>query len=234
MPVEQRRTSQHGGAPGGRHGHGHGTSKTPTSSSQSNRRRSSSNLSGAKLSAKTKMKEHPSPQPTPEPEIINKPDVDPNEEENVDVLHTDPITNGTLNEVNEIDEVSRENSVDNEPKIEIEEEKPKSFNDNIIEFTEIFESDRFQKVDQDYPVEDLISIVTAISHTIEEFKQQTLSSQNQLEGLRMKMREVKENIHSTVTKTSMQFPNGKFVSIYCRSWLNRHSSCSTNAYKMDN
>lgn len=76
----------------------------------------------------------------------------------------------------------------------------RSFNDNILEFTEIFDSDRYKNVDEDYPVEDLIGVVAQISNTIEEFKQQTQNSQQQLEGLRMKMKQVKENIQFSVSR----------------------------------
>ncbi|KAK3095023.1 hypothetical protein FSP39_009314 [Pinctada imbricata] len=42
----------------------------------------------------------------------------------------------------------------------------RSFNDNILEFTEIFDSDKYRTVDEAYPVDDLISVVGQISDSI--------------------------------------------------------------------
>lgn len=85
-----------------------------------------------------------------------------------------------------------------------EEYKIKSFNDKILEYSEVFDSDRFNNIDQDFPVEDLVSFVNVISGTIDEFKQQSQSSQKQLEDLCNKMRHVKANIHYSITKRQME------------------------------
>lgn len=57
------------------------------------------------------------------------------------------------------------------------------FNDNILEFMEIFDFDCYKNVDEDYLVEDLIGVVVQILNIIEEFKQQMQNSQQQFEGL---------------------------------------------------
>ncbi|XP_048251559.1 death domain-containing protein 1-like [Haliotis rufescens] len=76
----------------------------------------------------------------------------------------------------------------------------KSFNSSIGDFLEVFSEPRYQEVDSDYPVDDLISVVSMVSASIEEFKTYTSDSQRQLEDLRDKMRTVKENIHMSVTR----------------------------------
>lgn len=82
--------------------------------------------------------------------------------------------------------------------------KIKSFNDTILEYTEVFDSDRFNNFNEDFPVDELISFVNVISGTIEEFKQQSQDSQKQLEELCNKMRHVKDNIHFSITKKQME------------------------------
>ncbi|XP_060082127.1 death domain-containing protein 1-like [Ylistrum balloti] len=83
----------------------------------------------------------------------------------------------------------------------------RSFNDNILEFTEIFDNDKFKTVDSAYPVEDLISVVNSVSSAIDEFKEQTLASQSKLEGLREKMKEVKQAIHHNIAKNAVELPD---------------------------
>jgi hypothetical protein len=85
-----------------------------------------------------------------------------------------------------------------------------SFNDTILEYSDVFESDKFNTVNEDFPVDELISFVNIISGTIEEFKQQSQDSQKQLEGLCSKMRQVKENIHYSITKKQIELTPGKF------------------------
>ncbi|XP_063437770.1 death domain-containing protein 1-like [Mytilus trossulus] len=85
-----------------------------------------------------------------------------------------------------------------------EEYNIKSFNDKILEYSEVFETDKFDNVNEDFPVEDLISFVNVISGTIDEFKQQSQDSQKQLEELCSKMKHVKQNIHFSITKRQME------------------------------
>ncbi|XP_046546528.1 death domain-containing protein 1-like [Haliotis rubra] len=80
----------------------------------------------------------------------------------------------------------------------------KSFNSSIGDFVEMFSEPRYQEVDADYPVDDLISVVSMVSASIEEFKSYTSDSQRQLEDLRDKMRTVKENIHMSVTRQAFE------------------------------
>lgn len=85
----------------------------------------------------------------------------------------------------------------------------KSFNDTILEYSDVFESDKFNTINEDFPVDELISFVNVISGTIEVFKQQSQDSQKQLEGLCSKMRQVKENIHYSITKKQIELTPGK-------------------------
>lgn len=85
-----------------------------------------------------------------------------------------------------------------------------SFNDTILEYSDVFESDKFNTVNEDFPVDELISFVNVISGTIEKFKQQSQDSQKQLESLCSKMRQVKENIHYSITKKQIELTPGKF------------------------
>lgn len=76
----------------------------------------------------------------------------------------------------------------------------RSFNASLGEFVGVLSDRRFQEMSDDYPVDDLLSVVSMVSATIEEYKEHTVHTQKQLEALRNTMRTVKENIHITVTR----------------------------------
>lgn len=89
-----------------------------------------------------------------------------------------------------------------------------TFNDNIMEYTELFDSDKFRNVGDDFPVDDLIAVVNSISGTINDFKEQTLNSQKQLEGLREKMKNVKETIHISISKNAVAIHLGEYTFMF--------------------
>jgi hypothetical protein len=213
MPVERRQAS-HGGHGRHDHGGGHGSTKSTKRPSSSAKRRTV---------------------PSPTVEESKAPENSENEskqesrerEENVP---TDEVPNGLTKEEekDEREQNVNENENSEEPEVvndnsEVKENDTKwaerskeddgynirSFNDNILEFTEIFDSDRYQNVDENYPVEDLMKVVGQISNTIEEFKQQTQNSQQQLEGLRKKMKQVKENIQFSVSRKAFEIRTGR-------------------------
>ena len=76
------------------------------------------------------------------------------------------------------------------------------FNRNMDEFVEVFASDKYTHVTDEYPVDDLVTVVSHVTTSVEEFKQQTVSSQHHLEELRETMRRVKEKIQSNIQRKS--------------------------------
>ncbi|KAL3885315.1 hypothetical protein ACJMK2_025391, partial [Sinanodonta woodiana] len=80
-----------------------------------------------------------------------------------------------------------------------------AFTSEIDNFTEIFSSEKYnQTVDDDYPVDDLIMVVSSVSTQIEEYKQQTMSSQQQLENLKQRMAAIKEGLQMNIQKKRFQ------------------------------
>lgn len=222
MPSE-RKHGGHGGHGGhGRHDHGGGHGSTKTS-----KRPSSS------------AKKRTAPPEDKEEEVIasvqSVNEINGNSRESGggnDITDEEEVTNGLKAEegTSEAEDTAKRDEDDAKPEVTITEPEDsanedrelwaeksreddgfniRSFNDNILEFTEIFDSDRYKNVDEDYPVEDLIGVVAQISNTIEEFKQQTQNSQQQLEGLRMKMKQVKENIQFSVSRKAFDIRTGK-------------------------
>lgn len=114
-------------------------------------------------------------------------------------------------------EVDTENDVEQTKEEEEEEVPPKpetppppppepevftleKFNDTVDSFSDVFSQQKFTNVTDEYPVEDLVTLVHDVTGSIEEYKQQTLSSQRHLEDLRERMRDVKERIQTSVQK----------------------------------
>ncbi|ESO89736.1 hypothetical protein LOTGIDRAFT_164757 [Lottia gigantea] len=84
----------------------------------------------------------------------------------------------------------------------------KTFNSSISDYVELFSSPKFTKVETDYPVDDLISVVSEISSAIEDYKAYTAASQQHLEDLRNRMKTVKENVRMSVTRQAFQIQEG--------------------------
>ena len=85
------------------------------------------------------------------------------------------------------------------------------FNNTMDNFVDKFSSSKFLNVGEEYPVDDLISVVTQVTESVEEYKQQTLSSQQHLDELRNKMKDVKHSIQQNIEKRS----NAIRMSEYC-------------------
>lgn len=76
------------------------------------------------------------------------------------------------------------------------------FNHTVDTFADAFASQKFTNVTDDYPVDELVRVVNDVTHTIEEYKQHTLSSQRHLEELRVRMRDVKERIQNNIQQNN--------------------------------
>ncbi|XP_013408435.1 uncharacterized protein LOC106172334 [Lingula anatina] len=70
----------------------------------------------------------------------------------------------------------------------------KAFTGNIQSFIDRMQSDSFARVTLDFPANDLQNLTAKISSALLEFRNYTLYSQSQLEELRNKITEVKENV----------------------------------------
>lgn len=216
MPVGDHRRGTHDR---GRHGHDHAATKATTkprrpSSSAANRKTSvpSSQRDVAKSSKNVEQERKVTKSPEEmELRSVTNDSLTTKEEEEL------AYPNGQIDSSKDPKAEERQKS----PEPEIKEESPtekwaekstdeyniRSFNDNILEFTEIFDNDKFKTVDATYPVEDLISVVNSVSTAIDEFKEQTLASQVKLEGLRTKMKEVKHAIHHNIAKNAVELPD---------------------------
>ena len=86
------------------------------------------------------------------------------------------------------------------PRKEPEKFTIEKFNRNMDDFVDVFTSDKYMHVTDDYPVNELVSVVSDVTTSVEEFKQQTVSSQRHLEDLRETMRRVKEKLQMNVQK----------------------------------
>ncbi|KAK6184688.1 hypothetical protein SNE40_007107 [Patella caerulea] len=80
----------------------------------------------------------------------------------------------------------------------------KSFNTSISDYVDLFSSPKFTSLDGNYPIDNLISVVSDISASIEDYKIYTADSQRNLEELRNRMKTVKENIHMSVTRQAFE------------------------------
>ncbi|KAL8572365.1 hypothetical protein ACOMHN_023134 [Nucella lapillus] len=76
----------------------------------------------------------------------------------------------------------------------------RSFNSNLDEFVDVLNDRRYQEMGGEYPVEDLMSVVSMVSAVIEEYKDHTQHTQNQLHVLRDVMKNMKENLHLSITR----------------------------------
>lgn len=83
------------------------------------------------------------------------------------------------------------------------------FNNTVDSFSGVFSSQKFTHVTDDYPVEELVHVVSEVTEKIEEYKQQTVSSQRHLEGLREKMHEVRDRLQDNIRQKSNAIRMGK-------------------------
>lgn len=86
------------------------------------------------------------------------------------------------------------------PKLSKDNYDIRSFNSSLDEFVGVLSNPRYQEMADDYPVDDLLSVVSMVSATIDEYKTHAQQTQRQLEALRDTMKTVKENLHLSVTR----------------------------------
>lgn len=83
------------------------------------------------------------------------------------------------------------------------------FNNTVDSFSSVFSSQKFTHVTDDYPADELVHVVSEVTEKIEEYKQQTVSSQRHLEGLREKMYEVRGRLQDNIRQKSNAIRMGK-------------------------
>ncbi|XP_076439095.1 LOW QUALITY PROTEIN: death domain-containing protein 1-like [Babylonia areolata] len=76
----------------------------------------------------------------------------------------------------------------------------RSFSTSLDEFVHVLSDPRYQEMQGEYPVEDLMSVVTMVTAAMEDYKQHTQNTGLQLQALRDSMRTVKENLHLSITR----------------------------------
>ena len=168
------------------------------------------------------------PQPSPEPanDVIVNGEVEQTQEQNGEIDKTEETKDeGKQSPIQEEENKWAKKSTDEEGF------NIRSFNDNILEFTEIIDSEKYRNVDEDYPVDDLINVVAQISDTIQEFKRQNQESQEKLEGLRQHMKTVKESIHFSVSRKAFEIRPGKIGLVYVHTLTLFQSYCDLEVGK---
>ena len=61
----------------------------------------------------------------------------------------------------------------------------------------------------DYPVDDLMSVVSMVSASIDEYREHSQHTQQQLTHLRDAMKTVKENLHLSITRQAFDLSAGE-------------------------
>ncbi|XP_059140663.1 death domain-containing protein 1-like isoform X1 [Physella acuta] len=79
----------------------------------------------------------------------------------------------------------------------------REFNSNMGEFIRTLDDPRYSQVDLDYPVDDLVSVVGMVTKSVNDYRMHTSDTQDQLEHLRDTMRNIRENLHFSVTRQAM-------------------------------
>ena len=83
------------------------------------------------------------------------------------------------------------------------------FNKTMDTYSDKFSASKFTHVTDDYPTEELIAVISEVTVKIDEYKQETLSSQQHLNALRQRMHEVKERIRHNIQQKSNAIRMGK-------------------------
>ncbi|KAK3764454.1 hypothetical protein RRG08_020362 [Elysia crispata] len=91
----------------------------------------------------------------------------------------------------------------------------KEFNTNLTEFIRTLDDPRYSSVDEDYPVDELVKVVGMVSTSVKDYRSHAHNATVQLEDLREAMRNIKENLHFSVSRQAMDLRAGE----YTDSWL---------------
>ncbi|GFR82545.1 hypothetical protein ElyMa_000629800 [Elysia marginata] len=79
----------------------------------------------------------------------------------------------------------------------------KEFNTNLTEFIRTLDDPRYSSVDEDYPVDELVKVVDMVSTSVKDYRSHAHNATVQLEDLREAMRNIKENLHFSVSRQAM-------------------------------
>ena len=101
------------------------------------------------------------------------------------------------------DEEEDQPEVPSSPVPEVKEQSPgdfesQSFLNNLFELSEKLQTERYQTLNEDFPVDELKSMVTAVVRTMDNFKNYTIHAQKQIEGIREHMKDMREKIHKKI------------------------------------
>lgn len=77
------------------------------------------------------------------------------------------------------------------------------FNANLNECVLRLSDARYQELRADYPVDDLVSVISLVSANIQAYREHTQHTQQQLTALRSVMKTVRENLHLSITRQAM-------------------------------
>ena len=74
----------------------------------------------------------------------------------------------------------------------------KTFLNNLSELSEKLQSERYQTLNEEFPVDELKSMVTAVVRTMDNFRDYSKHCQQQMEGIREHMKVMREKIHKRI------------------------------------
>ena len=74
----------------------------------------------------------------------------------------------------------------------------KTFLNNLSELSEKLQSERYQTLNEEFPVDELKSMVTAVVRTMDNFRDYSKHCQQQMEGIREHMKVMRERIHKKI------------------------------------
>ena len=89
------------------------------------------------------------------------------------------------------------------PVPEVEEQSPedfesRSFLNNLSELSAKLQTESYQTLNEEFPVDELKNMVTAVVTTMDNFKNYTIHSQKKMEGVREQMKDIRERIHKKI------------------------------------
>lgn len=74
----------------------------------------------------------------------------------------------------------------------------KTFLNNLSELSEKLQSERYQTLNEEFPLDELKSMVTAVVRTMDNFRDYSKHCQQQMEGIREHMKVMREKIHKRI------------------------------------
>lgn len=84
----------------------------------------------------------------------------------------------------------------------------KSFLNALAELTKTLQSDYYKYIDADFSAEDLKTMVSAVSSTMNNFQNYVTYTQKQMEGLRDQMKSIKDKMHRKVQQNAYDPASG--------------------------